>query len=616
MRWLLLLVIAASPLAAEDFSFAGAQSLAKTYCAKCHNPKTPIARLDVTRLQAPGQSVDERHAWSVMLRRVRSGEMPPKGNPAPSFEQREQFVAFVDRALRSAACAGGVQPGRAPVRRLNRNEYAATLRDLLNIHINAGAGLPADGAGGEGFDNAAETLFLSPIHAEKYLEAARQALDYAFTDTRSRALFLIAEPGAGVTAEQAAQKVLERFLPRAFRRPARDGEVERYLRLFRSAQARGETYERAIEFALQAVLVSPHFLFRVEPPNHGSEPRLVDPYAMASRLSYFLWESMPDAALFDLAASGKLQDEEVLNEQIVRMLKDVKAREFAEHFVEQWLGTRELGRDIKPDAKLFPKYYDADLQGAIRYEPVLFFQELLAHNYSLLALIDSNFTILTDKLARHYALPTQGLSQQPKRYDLPEDSHRGGILGMAAVLAVSSYPQRTSPVLRGKWILDAMLGTPPPPPPPNVPQLKEDAASKAGRTLRERLEEHRQNPVCASCHNRIDPLGFGLENYDVIGRWRSEDSGKSIDPRGVMPGGASFNGPEQMKEVLMDQKDLFVRNLTTKMLGYALGRGLTIEDHCAVDRIVAKLERDEFRAQTLIREIVLGVPFRFEEKSK
>lgn len=572
-----------------------------------------MAGFDVARLTSEKSITETPRSWSRILARVRQGEMPPKNSPAPAPEVRERFSAWIDTRLRTAACSDGIAPGPAPLRRLNRAEYAATIRDLLNIHINAGHALPADGAGGEGFDNAAETLFLSPIHAEKYLEAANTALGYAMSDPRSRARFLIAEPNETTSPEQAARKVLAAFLPRAFRRPVKPEEVEHYVALFRGARGRGESQDGTIAFALRGVLVSPHFLFRLEDPNPDPAPRLVGPYEFASRLSYFLWGSMPDETLFGLAGPGSLHEPEVLQAQVVRMLKDPKSREFAENFVEQWLGTRELGRDIKPDPKLFPAYYDAEIQSAMRYEPILFFQELLAQNLSLLNLIDSKFTILTNKLQRHYGIElSERLRQQPKRVELPPGTHRGGLLGMAAVLAVSSQPHRTSPVLRGKWILEAILGTPPPPPPPDVPKLEEEHGGAAARTLKELLLQHRRNPACASCHNRIDPLGFGLENFDVLGRWRTEDNGKPIDASGELPDGTAFNGVDELRVVLLRQKDLFVRNLTSKLLGYALGRGLTIEDSCIVNQITAELEKNDYRAQTLILGIVNSVPFRYQ----
>lgn len=535
------------------------------------------------------------------------------------MDTREAFTGWLHSALIAEACAEGMTAGPAPVRRLNRSQYASTIRDLLNLHIDVSTALPADGAGGEGFDNAAETLFLSPIHAEKYLDAAKLALSYAAKDPRSRARFLIAKPGPGVTAAQAAQQILEAFLPRAFRRPATPAEAQMYQTLFTTAQGNGQSFEDSILYALSGVLISPQFLFRAEQRNPGAEPRLLDDYSLATRLSYFLWNSTPDSLLMALAAEGKLNDPEILKAQIARMLRSPKSFEFMQNFVEQWLGTRVLGQGTQPDAKLFPAYAgDAELQGDIRYQPVLFFRELLVNDLSLLNLLDSKFTITTKKLQKLYGpdvLPPQKQSSNPQRVELPEGSNRGGLLGMSAILAVSSHPQRTSPVLRGKWLLDAILGTPPPPPPANVPPLEEPSAAKP-RTVRELLTQHRADPVCASCHSRIDPLGFALENYDALGVWRTTDAGKPVDAAGELPDGTKFNGPAELKQVLLRKKDLFLRNLTNKMLGYALGRGLNRRDACVVNDILARVEAGNFSAQTLVQSVVLSMPFRYQAGTK
>ena len=577
-----------------------AQMFVKEHCRGCHQGAKPSGGFNATQLTDNNPRV-----WSRVLQRVRDGDMPPATAKAPTLAAREQFVIAVDNALRTDACADGIQPRPAPIRRLNRYEYGATLRDLLNIPIDAGHNLPADGAGGEGFDNAAETLFLSPLHAEKYLAAAKEGIEYGLKDAKSRARFITAEPSDKLKAEDAAHHVLVHFLPRAFRRPALPDEVERYLGVFLRQKG---SFDSRIAYTLQSILLSPHFLFRFEEPTPTARP--VPDFALASRLSYFLWGSMPDDPLFSLAAQGKLADPSVLKEQTIRMLKDQKSRDFAENFVEQWLGTRELGRDIKPDPKLYPAFYDAEIQSGMRYEPILFFQELLSEDLSLLSLLDSDFTFLTNKLQKHYGiLLEEKLRQQPKRVTLPPGTHRGGLLGMAAVLAVSSYPNRTSPVLRGKWILDAMLGTPSPPPPPNVPLLGEHQGATPA-TLRARLMLHRQNPTCASCHNRLDPLGFALENYDVLGLWRTTDAGLPIDTAGELPDGARFNGPDELKKTLIARQDLFIRNLTNKLLGYALGRGLNREDACAVDQIVSSLGRHGYKGQTLIHGIIDSVPFR------
>lgn len=525
------------------------------------------------------------------------------------------MATWVEESLREQACAVGPVPGWAPLRRLNRSQYSATIRELLFVHVDVGDVLPADGAGGEGFDNAAETLFLSPLHAEKYLEAAKTAVDYAMGDSRARQKFLFVEPGDDVGAEEAARAVLDAFLLRAFRRPVEAARVDDYFALYAAARADGDTWDDAVALALQGVLVAPEFLFRWEPTNAADETQLLDGYSLATRLSYFLWGSGPDSNLLGLAGAGVLQNEEELRHQVRTMLGDLRAREFARTFAEQWLGTRELGRDIVPDAAMFPEYHDSTLKAAIHYEPYLFFEEVFREDRSLLEFLDSDWTISSKLLQEHYGLDVpDDLRQNPEFVALTPGRGRGGLLGMAAVLAVSSYPDRTSPVLRGKWVLETLLGEPPPPPPPDVPELEEAEAGHPA-TLRERLEAHRASAVCASCHDAIDPLGFALEGYDVLGRVRKEENGQPIDSSGALPDGTEFDGVAGLKGVLLQRKDAFVRELTRKMLGYALGRGLTFRDSCTVDEIVHKVKRDAYSSHRLVEEIVLSVPFRFVEGS-
>lgn len=594
--------------------FAESQRFLETYCKSCHAGKTAVGGFRLEKVASPESFATAAQDWSRLALRVRNGEMPPKGSPAPELNAREELARYVEQTLRTTACASGIAPGPAPLRRLNRDEYTATVQDLLDIHLDIGHALPVDGAGGEGFDNAAETLFLSPLHSEKYMETAKLAMDFAAKEYKSRTRILVAKPGPGVTPEQAARKILQAFLPRAFRRPVTEAELLPYLSLYRAARQAGEDFEPAIFFALRGALVSPLFLFRTEPVEQ------VDNYALASRLSYFLWGSQPDELLTDLAASGRLQDPEVLRQMARRMLKHDRSWNLARRFTEQWLHTRELAGDKAPDAKLFPEYAkDEELRGDIRIQPQQFFREILVRNLSLLNLIDSDYTVGTSNFSKHFGFKLAvraNASKQPQWVELPKDSNRGGLLGMPAVLAVSSYPYRTSPVLRGTWILDSLLGTPPPPPPANVPPLAETAAGAAPATVRERLEKHRANAVCASCHSRIDPLGFALENYDVIGRWRTEDAGKPVDNSGEMTDGTKIQGPAQLKAALLEHKDLFVRNLTSKLLGYALGRGLTLRDSCTVDAIVAAVKAKDYSAQALIEGIVLSTPFRQKERPK
>jgi Protein of unknown function (DUF1592)/Protein of unknown function (DUF1588)/Protein of unknown function (DUF1587)/Protein of unknown function (DUF1585)/Protein of unknown function (DUF1595) len=596
------------------YSFENAHQLLKTYCVTCHGKSGP-GGLSEAQFSTYEALQKNPRKWESILTRVRNAEMPPRGAPAPAMDSREAFTEWVGNALITEACAEGMTPGPAPVRRLNRTQYASTIRDLLNLHIDVSVALPADGAGGEGFDNAAETLFLSPIHAEKYLDAAKLALSYAAKDPRSRARFLIAKPGPGATAEQAAIQILEAFLPRAFRRPAKPAEMQMYQSLFDSARANKQSFDDSILYALSGVLISPQFLFRAEPQNLTAQDRLLDDYSLATRLSYFLWNSTPDSLLLALAGEGKLNDPEILKAQIARMLRSPKSFDFAQNFVEQWLGTRVLSQGTEPDAKLFPAYAaDAELRGDVGLQPVIFFRELMMNDLSLLNLIDSKFTITTKKLEKLYGsdvLPPKKESSNPQRVELPEGSNRGGLLGMSAILIVSSHPQRTSPVLRGKFLLDAILGTPPPPPPANVPPLEESTAAKP-HTVRELLTQHRADPVCASCHSRIDPLGFALENYDALGVWRTTDAGQAVDASGELPDGTKFEGPAQLKKILLEKKSLFLRNLTNRMLGYALGRGLNRRDSCVVNDILAHLEAGNFSAQTLIQSVVLSMPFRYQ----
>jgi len=603
-------------LAAQSarYTFNDVQNFLKVNCGACHGGATPTGGFDLQQIASQATLKSEAARWNMLAVRVRNGEMPPKGAPVPPGDQREQLVNWITVSVRAAGCAADGVSTATPIRRLNRDEDAATIRDLLDIQVDLTSSLPADGAGGEGFDNAGETLFLTPLLSEKYLQAAKFAMDVAAKEYKSRERILVARPGGGVSPEQAARGILKAFLPRAFRRPVADEDVEAYLTLFRAARKQGQEFEPAIFFTLRAALVSPKFLFLAEPPNTTGDLRRMDGYSLASRISYFLLGSMPDELLFDLGAAGKLQDPAVVHELIPRLLRREQSLEFAKRFVDQWLRIRQLDSDKAPDAKLFPAWTtDEEMRSDIRLQPALFFYEILKRDLPVLNLIDSTQTVATRKLARHLGETVQfaGDGQQPQIVDLPKGSTRGGLLGMPAVLAVSSYPYRSSPVLRGAWILESILGTPPPPPPADVPALEKQATEEP-KTVREMLTQHRANAVCASCHSRIDPLGFALENYDFIGRWRDQDAGKPIDNKGELPDGTIVAGPQSLKMALLERKDLFVRNLTAKMLGYALGRGLTAQEACTVDRIAADLKENNYRAQKLLELIVLSTPFQYQ----
>jgi mono/diheme cytochrome c family protein len=408
----------------------------------------------------------------------------------------------------------------------------------------------------------------------------------------------------GLKPRAAAQEIVSRFASKAFRRPALPDEVEKCLALYDTAQAQGQRFENCVRAALYRVLVSPYFLFRIEldPPGvKAGTPYPVSEYELASRLSYFLWNSLPDDALLALAEKSQLRQN--LGAQVRRMIQDPKASSFLQSFSDQWLTLRKLDL-ASPDPKMFPTF-DKNLRQAMLRESTLFFEAIAREDRSVLELLDADFTFVNEPLAKHYGIEgVQG--REFVRVKLP--SNRVGILTQASVLALTSNATRTSPVKRGKFVLEQIFNTPPPPPPDNVPLLEE--GRQLTGTLRQIMEQHRENAACASCHQRMDPLGFAFENFDAIGAWRDKDSGGfAIDASGVLPSGRSFVGAQGLKAVLRDQKDLFVRCLSEKMLTYALGRGLEFYDRCAVNKIMETMEKKEYRFSSLVLEIVQSDPF-------
>ncbi len=403
------------------------------------------------------------------------------------------------------------------------------------------------------------------------------------------------------------ERILSKLVRRAYRRPAMAQDVEALVRFVGMAERQGQTATQGVQLALQAMLVSPHFLFRIErdpdPTDPGAVHRVND-LELASRLSYFLWSSMPDEELLELAEAGKLSQPETLHAQVDRMLADERSASLAESFAGQWLETRNLDQ-VNPDPQKFPEW-SAELREAMRTETRLFFEAMLRENRPLSEFLTAKYTFVNRRLAKHYGI--EGVKGRRFRRVELETPERTGILGHASVLTVSSYPTRTSPVIRGKYVLENILGTPPPPPPPNVPALDDSGVGSSG-SLREKLEQHRANPVCASCHDRMDTLGFGLENYDAIGRWRSEDGDFPIDSSGTLPSGETFDGPEGLTAILESQIEDFVRCLTEKMLTYSLGRGLEQYDRRTLDRIVERVGEDDNRFQALVHEIVGSLPF-------
>jgi mono/diheme cytochrome c family protein len=783
----------------------------ETNCIVCHNPGLKSGGLDLEAYKTLAAITQDRDRWEKVLHKLRAGEMPPKEMPRPDKAEVEKVCRLIESELARADQFARPDPGRVTARRLNRNEYNNTVRDLLGVDLQPADDFPQDDSG-YGFDNIGDVLSLSPVLMEKYLAAAERVARTAVfgadllkptlarprasrqrTVPRSTPLFdydvsglslansihvtyrfpvdgeyiiraflggarpagsealqlslwidgqqarvvnfdpdlrasfaqdrqefggmaqdfrtritagdhwlavtilrlyeglpadyqgpnpskrpkppppefkpppnlppqRIAELRKEFDARRAeivpandarissleiggpynqtkgpsaaslkkiytcghldghhkagcARQIVADLAHRAYRRPVTAQEVTQLLSLITMARQQGDSLEEGIVLALQAMLVSPHFLFRIERglPATKTEAGLatgtdaarpLSEHELASRLSYFLWSSMPDDALLRCADQGILKQPAVLAAQVQRMLKDSKSRALVENFGGQWLELRKL-ESAKPDKGRFPSFDDYLLM-SMRRETELFFENIVRQDLSILDFVDGNYTFLNERLAQLYKIP--GVSgPEFRKVDLT-GVERGGVLTQASVLTVSSYATRTSPVLRGRWILENFLNAPPPPPPPDVPNLDETQIGQSA-SLREQLEQHRTNTTCASCHARMDPLGFGLENFDAIGAWRTQDGKFPIDASGTLPDGRSFKGPQELKAILRADRAAFAEGLTEKLLIYALGRGLERYDRPTVKKITNRLAAENYRFSSLVLEIVKSLPF-------
>ena len=428
------------------------------------------------------------------------------------------------------------------------------------------------------------------------------------SDTESRRRVLLCTPSSA-TDEACARRIISTLARRAYRRPVTEAEIEVPLERYRTG-ARNGGFESGVEMALRSILLSPNFLFRAE-----SQPGTVAPNTayrisdidLASRMSFFIWSSIPDDTLIDLAAKGALRRPDVLQQQVRRMLADPKSQALVENFAGQWLHIRNVRTHQPSPETLF--HFDDNLRKALDQEMNLFVASIMQENRPLTDLLDANYTFLNERLAKHYGIRGV-LGERFRRVTLPADSPRAGLLGKGALLMSTSYPNRTSPVIRGKWILENVFGAAPPPPPPNVPELKEERDPKKVLPMRELMAAHRKNPACASCHAQMDQLGFALENFDAIGEWRDQySSGVKVDASGQLPDGATFNGPAELNKLLRAKSDQFLTTAIEKLLTYALGRGLEASDLPAVRAIKRGAAADNYRFGSLIQQIVVSTPF-------
>jgi hypothetical protein len=775
-------------------------------CVPCHGYKKQKNGLNLESFESAASLIDDHERWAEVARKLRTREMPPEEEPQPPEHRRQAVAGWLSRELERIDRLAPPDPGRVTARRLNRNEYNNTVRDLLGVDVRPADDFPQDDAG-YGFDNIADVLSLSPVLMEKYVSAAEKVsrialfgppvlkptlirlrsdgrrvketrtypgeydvtgmslpnafhavhrvpvdgeyivrvalggvrpagsepidvtlwvddreiqtlphdpdraasfnddrqdfgshtLEFKIRLTAGDRRISVAIPrlfeglppryngpnpskrpeppprefkpppsaspervaqlakqfettraelaripmngvrvssvdiggpysqatgpsraslqriytcghAAGAHTSMCARRIMTSLARRAFRRPIAAREIDGYVELVTDAQKQEGSLAEGLAVGIQALLVSPDFLFRIERDRVSARKQVgyapISQHELATRLSYFLWSSMPDAQLRQAADTGTLRKPAVLAAQVRRMLRDPKSHALAENFGGQWLQFRAL-ESVTRDRERFPEFEDY-LRLSMRRETELFVEDIIRQDRRVLDFIDGRYSFLNERLARHYGVPNVS-GPAFRRVDL-SDTPRGGVLTQGSVLTVSSYATRTSPVLRGRWVLDNLLDAPPPEPPADVPNLDETKIGTAA-SMREQLEMHRKDPTCASCHRRMDPLGFGLENFDAVGAWRSADGKFPIDATGSLPDGHSFNGPEELRAILKADHQAFEQCLTAKLLTYALGRGLERYDKRTVSGIVSRLPEHEYRFSGLVLEIVNSLPF-------
>lgn len=614
---MLLALAVASPGFAADNSAEDFEKHIKPFltqhCVECHGPKEQNAGLDFSKFPDTKSVLRARKEWRKVLTQIETGEMPPAEKPKPAAALRDTTVKQIHGVLEHVDCKSPDfrNPGPTLIHRLNRSEYQRTVRDLTGIDfdVTAAVGLPDDGVT-HGYDNVANALTIPPTLMEKYFAAADKVVEKLLVPGPVQDRLFVVKAEGKVSQRDATWQNIQKLARRAYRRRVSNPEVDRLYKFYELTVGRGESHQKAFGMVVKAVLLSPQFLFRIEQNQGALDSKhvyRVSNHEFAVRLSYFLWSSMPDDELLTVAESNKLMDAAVLEGQVKRMLADPKARALTENFAAQWLGLRKLA-DARPSAEYFPTF-TPQVRQAMYDETASFFDKLREENRSILELLDSDYTYLNEDLAKHYNIA--GVTgPEMRRVALKPADHRGGLLGMGSMLALTSHTSRTSPTLRGKWILESVFGTPPPPPPANVGQLDEATEpGKEAKTFREKMALHARQASCAGCHKRVDPLGFGLENYDAVGRWRDTIGEKPVDNAGTLPGGDKFAGAAELKQVIVKRKDDFVHNLAEQLLGYALGRELEYYDECTVREVTDALVRSEYRFDAVVLGIVRSYPF-------
>ncbi len=584
----------------------------KEHCVSCHSGEQAEAGIPFDKYKDSANVQQEYELWEKVIRLVNERQMPPADEPQPTASAMIEFTSAVKTELSAFDCSGEKHPGRVTIRRLNKAEYNNTIRDLTGLNLTLADDFPSDDVG-NGFDNIGAVLSIPPLLLEKYLASAQVVAEKVFADPEARSRILVHTASSDAERIDVARRNIREFAARAFRRPVTPEEEERLFAIMRFAWEQDSSENEIFATVVTAILASPHFLFRVEMDPDASDAdgiRELNDYELASRLSYFLWSSMPDEQLFKAAAAGELKNRELLAVHARRMLADPRSRALVDNFAGQWLQLRDVSR-LAPDPVRYPTF-DPALRAAMRRETEIFFETMIRENRSILEFLTADFTFVNERLAAHYGI--SGVSgNEFQKVSLP--TGRRGVLTHASILMLTSNPTRTSPVKRGKWILDNFLAEPPPPPPANVPPLEEGLETLG--SLREQMEQHRSNEACAVCHRKMDALGFGMENFDGIGSWRDRDGQFDVDASGELPGGKKFAGAAELMQILVeDKKTEFCRCLSGKMLTYALGRGVSSWDRCTINEIVSQLEQNDYRFETLVTTIVKSDPFMLREAGR
>lgn len=595
--------------------------LLNTHCVNCHSGETPKGDLDLVikdHVEVIKRADSDKEFWRRIARLLTTREMPPARSPNKlSDADRNLLIDWINSDVLAINCEDAPNPGRFLVRRLNNREYANTIRDLLYLpdDYDITADFPADERG-SGFDNNSDTLTISPVLIEHYLAAAEKASEYAmnmYGKGSASARDKLRAP-QGTQREDFANRQglirlnIQAFLPRAYRRAVTAEEIDEIMKFASlSFTHDGELFDKATALCIRAALMNPEFLFRIERdpnPDGAGKAYQLNEYELASRMSYFLWATMPDDELFGVAYNKKLRED--LEVQVKRMLKHPKAVSLTREFLGQWLEIRSLEKT--PNCP-------PELLAAMKGETEQFFNYIIQEDRSIMDFLDADYTFVNPILAKHYGMPVpEGEGFQKVMVD-PEQ--RGGIFTQASFLTLTGKPievrggapiRRTSAVNRGKWILENIFNAEIPPPPPDVPGLEIDQGKELKGTVRQILEQHRVDPKCADCHARMDPYGFALENYDGLGVWRTTDNNAPVDASGEIDG-KPFKTPREFRSILSARKSEFRRALVEKLLGYALGRGLEDFDACAVDEICAAVEKDGDRFSSVVLNLIRSYPF-------